>query len=61
MAKEFVTIGIANEGTTNLETDIVKTWKPTNISRFKDTVYFKSDGTYYSMKREDYVKIFNEN
>lgn len=59
MAKEFVSVGFANAGVKNLDVEVVKTWTPTNVSRFKDTVYFKSEGSYFSMKREDYVKLFN--
>lgn len=58
MGKDYISIGIANEGIKNLELDIVKGWKPTNISRSKDAVYFKAEGKFYSMKREDYFKVF---
>lgn len=57
--KEIVSVGIANAGTKNLDVEVVKTWTPTDVSKSKEIVYFKADGIFYSMKREDYVKIFN--
>ena len=54
-----VKIGVANESEINLEIDEVKKWTPKNVNYFGDTVYFKNDKKYYSMKRVDFDKIFN--
>ena len=53
-----VKIGVANEAEINLEIDEVKKWIPKNVNYFGDTVYFKNDKKYYSMKRVDFDKIF---
>ena len=60
MGKEIVSVGIANEGETNLDVEVLKTWEPKNIEHIGTTVFFKHDKTYYSMKREDFKKIFNK-
>ena len=54
-----VTVGVANETEKNLPIDEVQKWTPKNVNYFGDTVYFKNDKTYYSMKRLDFDKIFN--
>ena len=54
-----VKIGVANEAEINLGIDELKKWTPKNINNFGDTVYFKKDKKYYSMKRVDFDKIFN--
>jgi hypothetical protein len=59
MVKEVVKIGVANEGELNLEVEDVKKWEPQNINYFGDTVFFKNGDTYYSMKREDFKRIYN--
>ena len=60
MSKQTVTIGVANEKEKNIDVEELKTWVPKNISYFSDTVYFKQDNVYYSMKRLDYDKIFTK-
>ena len=60
MAKESVKVGIANEGETNLDIEVVKTWEPKNIEYVGTTVFFRNDKKYYSMTREDFKKIFNK-
>ena len=45
-----VKIGVANEAEINLGIDELKKWTPKNINYFGDTVYFKNDKKYYSMK-----------
>jgi hypothetical protein len=59
MSKELVRVGFANEGERNLEVDFVKKWEPKNISYIGDTVFFKNDDTYFSMKTVDFKRIFN--
>lgn len=60
MTKKTVTIGIANEKEKNFEVETVATWKPTNVTFASDTVYFKHDKVFYSMKRLDYDSIFKK-
>jgi hemin uptake protein HemP len=60
MAKEIVEISQANMKATNYEVDVVKQWVPTDILPTKGKIIFKHDGSFYSMKREDFRKIFNE-
>ena len=59
MAEETVKVGVANEGELNIAISVVKEWKPTKKSQFGDTVFFKQNDTYYSMKVTDYNKIFS--
>lgn len=59
MAKEIIKVGIANEGETNLEIEIVRGWEPKNIEYIGTTVFFKNGGTYVSMTREDFKKVYN--
>jgi hypothetical protein len=56
---ETVSVGFANEGERNLKVDIVSKWKPKNISYIGDTVFFKNEDTYFSMKTTDFKRIFN--
>ena len=58
MTKQTVNVGVANEKEKNIDVEELKTWSPKNVSYFSDTVYFKHDGTYFSMKRLDYDKLF---
>jgi hypothetical protein len=51
---------VANETEKNFDVEILKTWEPKNINYFGDTVYFKNGDTYYSMKRQDFDKIFKK-
>lgn len=57
---QMITIGVANEGQINVSIDDLKTWVPKNINYFSDTVYFKADNKFYSMKRLDFTKIFTK-
>jgi acyl-coenzyme A synthetase/AMP-(fatty) acid ligase len=61
MSKQVVTIGVANDKEKNVEVDELKNWTPKNVNYFRDTVYFKYDGIFYSMGRIDYDKIFSKN
>lgn len=59
MAKESVKVGVANNGETNLDVEVIKAWVPKNINYIGTTVFFKNDTTYYSMSREDFKRIYN--
>lgn len=56
----MITIGVANEGQLNVSANDLKDWVPKNISYFSDTVYFKHQDTFYSMKRVDFSNIFKK-
>lgn len=60
MAKEIVKIGVANGPQINLEVEVVKAWLPKEINAFGDTTFFKHDGIFYSMKRDDFNKIYTK-
>lgn len=55
---ETVRVGFANEGEQILRVEIVEKWTPKNINYIGDTVFFKSDNSYFSMRREDFKRIF---
>ena len=53
-----VRVGFANEGEQNLKVEIVEKWTPKNITYIGSTVFFKHDGSYFSMTIEDFRRIF---
>lgn len=61
MTKELIKIGIANECETTMDIEVLKTWIPKKINYFGDSVYFKNDMTFYSLKRTDFDRIFKTN
>jgi hypothetical protein len=56
MSVKKILIGVPNEGELSFNLEDVKSWKPTDISKLGEVVYFKHDDTYYSMK----TLVFNE-
>lgn len=58
MSEEIIKIGVANEGELSLSVNVLKEWKPTNVTQFSDTVFFKVDDKYYSMKAIDFRKLY---
>lgn len=60
MAKEIIKVGVANKPEQNLDVEVLKLWEPKNINYFNDVAYFKYSDTYYTMKREDFKRIFNK-
>ena len=57
--KETMKVGVANDKEKNISVEELKRWKPTNISYFRDVVYFKHDGVYYNMMTTDFKTIYN--
>lgn len=55
-----VLVAVANEGEQNISIDIVSKWDPDKMSFFGDTVFFKVEDTYFSMKKLDFCNIFTE-
>lgn len=58
MSEETINVGVANEGELSLSVSVLKEWKPTNVTQFSDTVFFKVKDKYYSMKAVDYRKLY---
>ncbi len=56
----MIKIGVANEGETNMEIEILKSWIPKNISYVRDITFFKYEDKYYSIKTIDFKQIFNK-
>lgn len=56
---ETVNVGFANEGERNLKVEVVSKWTPKNINYIGDTVFFKNEDAYFSMKTVDFKRIFN--
>ncbi len=56
---ETIKVGVANDKEKAFSVDELKKWTPTNISYFRDVVYFKHDGVYYNMITTDFKKIYN--
>jgi len=53
-----VAVGLANEGNILLPVNVVEKWEPTKKVSFGGVTYFSVDGTYYSMKNDDFNRIF---
>ncbi len=57
---DTVLVGIANEGEQRFSIDIIEKWEPKNITYVGETVFFKQDNGYFSMKAIDFRNIFNK-
>lgn len=55
-----VLVGVANDGQQNIPLEVVEKWNPEKLSFFGETVFFKADDTYFSMKKIDFCNIFQE-
>ena len=60
MSKELIKVGIANEGEKNITIEDMMDWQPKNVNYFGDTVYFKHEDKYYTMKIVDFKKVFSK-
>jgi hypothetical protein len=58
MAEQSIKVGVANEGETVLPVSVLEKWEPKNVTQIGDTVFFKQDDTYYSMKVVDFRKLY---
>ena len=54
-----VKVGFANESEKNLKVEDVSKWTPKNVTYMGDTVFFKNEDAFFSMKTVDFNKIFN--
>jgi hypothetical protein len=55
-----IRVGVANEGELDLTIDILEKWSPKNITYIGDTVFFKQENCYYSMKTIDFNKLYKK-
>ncbi len=55
-----VLVAVANVGEQNIPLDVVEKWSPDKLSFIGDTVFFKVDETFFSMKKMEFCKIFEE-
>ncbi len=58
LIKKSIKVGIANNGETNMSVDALSIWSPEKISYIAGLVFFKVDGTFYSMNKQDFKDIF---
>ena len=59
MSKSIL-VATANLGEQSISIDIIKKWEPEKISFISNTVFFKVDDTFFSMKKDDFCDIFPE-
>jgi hypothetical protein len=59
MSKSIL-VAFANQGEQNVPLDVVEKWEPEKMSFFGDTVFFKVDDTFVSMKKIEFCNIFKE-
>jgi hypothetical protein len=61
MIEQSIKVGIANEGEMALPVSVLKEWKPKNVTQIGDTVFFKNEDTFYSMKVIDFKNLYTNN
>lgn len=55
-----VLVAVANIGEQNMPLSVVEKWEPEKMSFLGDTVFFKVDDTFFSMKKNEFCTIFTE-
>jgi hypothetical protein len=55
-----VLVAVANVGEQNLQVEVVEKWQPDKLSFLGDTVFFRVDDTFFSMKKVEFCTIFPE-
>lgn len=58
MNNKKVLVGVPNEGETSIDVEAVKSWVPTDLTVMTNIVFFKVEGTFYSMRLPDFLKYF---
>jgi hypothetical protein len=58
MAEQSIKVGVANEGETILPISVLEKWEPKNITQIGDTVFFKQEDSYFSMKVIDFRQLY---
>lgn len=57
---KFVLVAVANIGEQNMPLDVVEKWNPEKMSFLGETVFFKVEDTFFSMKKREFCAIFLE-
>jgi hypothetical protein len=58
MTEKSIKVGVANEGETLISVSVLEKWEPTNVTQIGDTVFFKQEDTFYSMKVVNFREIY---
>jgi hypothetical protein len=61
MAEQSIKVGIANEGEMAILVSVLKKWQPKNVTQIGDTVFFKQEDTFFSMKAIDFRDLYVNN
>lgn len=61
MVEQSIKVGIANEGETLLPVSVLKKWQPKKVTQLGDTVFFKNEDTFFSMKVIDFKNLYMNN
>jgi hypothetical protein len=61
MVEQSIKVGVANEGETILSVSVLKKWQPKNVTQIGDTVFFKQEDTFFSMKASDFRDLYVNN
>jgi hypothetical protein len=59
MSKSIL-VAFANQSEQNVPLTVVEKWEPEKMSFFGDTVFFKVDDMFASMKKIEFCNIFRE-
>jgi hypothetical protein len=55
-----ILVGFANDNEQNIPLEIIEKWEPKKISFLGDTVFFKTEENFVSMKKINFCDIFKE-
>ena len=61
MIEQSIKVGIANEGEMAILVSVLKKWQPKNVTQIGDTVFFKNEDTFFSMKVIDFKNLYTNN
>ena len=61
MIEQSIKVGVANEGEIAILVSILKKWQPKNVTQIGDTVFFKQEDTFFSMKAIDFRNLYVNN
>ena len=61
MIEQSIKVGVANEGEIAILVSILEKWQPKNVTQIGDTVFFKQEDTFFSMKAIDFRNLYVNN
>jgi hypothetical protein len=61
MIEQSIKVGVANEGEIAILVSVLKKWQPKNVTQIGDTVFFKQEDTFFSMKVIDFRNLYVNN